>query len=111
MQKRQRKENTCLFLLLTDNERYGPLKTQLDNNFLMGKQEYPSDVLAAKRLMTDFVPATGVVKHKRQESGPSDVAFVETGGGRSFIPGCYCCGEQHEGGYRKCPNVSEVVRL
>jgi len=27
--------------------------------------------------MTDFVPATGVVKHKRQESGPSDVAFME----------------------------------
>ena len=55
----------CLFLLLADDERYGPLKTQLDNNFLMGKQEYPSDVLAAKRLMTDFVPATSVVKHKR----------------------------------------------
>jgi len=68
----------CLFLLLADDERYGPLKTQPNNNFLMGKQEYPSDVLAAKRLMTDFVPATGAVKHKRQESGPSDVAFVET---------------------------------
>ena len=54
----------CLFLLLADNERYGPLKMQLDNNFLMGIQEYPSDVLAAKRLMMDFVPATGVVKHK-----------------------------------------------
>ena len=32
----------------------------------MGEWEYPSDVLAA-----------GAVKHKRQESGPSDVAFVE----------------------------------
>ena len=36
--------------------------------------------------MTDFVPEIGVVKHKRQESGPSDVVFVETGGGRSFTP-------------------------
>ena len=71
---------TCMFLMLSDDERYGPLKTQLDSNFLMGKQEYPSDVLAAKRLMTDFFPATDAVKHKRQESGPSDVAFVETGG-------------------------------
>ena len=49
---------TCLFLLLVDDERYGPLKTQLNNNFLMEKQEYPSDVLAAKRLMTYFVPAS-----------------------------------------------------
>ena len=28
----------CLFLLLTDDERYGPLKAQLDTNFLMEKQ-------------------------------------------------------------------------
>ena len=55
----------CLFLLLADDERYGPLKVQLDNNFLMVEQEYPSNVLAAKRLRTDFIPATGAVKHKR----------------------------------------------
>ena len=76
----------CLFLLLVDDERYGPLKTQLDNNFLMGKQEYPSNVLSAKRLMPDFVPVTGVVKHKRQESGPSNVAFVKTKGRREVYP-------------------------
>ena len=34
----------CLFLLLADNNRFGPLKTQLDNNFLMGEQEYPRDM-------------------------------------------------------------------
>ena len=28
-----------MFLLLTDDERCGPFKTQLDNNFLMGEQE------------------------------------------------------------------------
>ena len=82
----QREYLACLFLLLVDDERYSPLKTQLDNNFLMGKQEYPSNVLAAKRLMTDFVPATGAVKHKRQENSPSNVAFVETGGAEIGIP-------------------------
>ena len=35
---------TCLFLLLVDDASYCPLKMQLDNNFLMGKQEYPSNV-------------------------------------------------------------------
>ena len=84
---------------------------QLDNNILMGKQEHPRDVLAAKRLMTGFVPATGVVKHKRQESGPSDVAFMERkdeGGGGHHT--CYCCGEHHHGGYRKCPDVTKAVQ-
>ena len=88
----------CLFLLLADTERYGPIKTQLDNNFLMGKQEYPSNVLAAKRLMTDCVPATGVVEHKREESGPSDVAFMERKCKGKWYPTCYCGGEQYPGG-------------
>ena len=88
-----------------------PSKAQLDYNFLMGKQEYPSDVLTAKGLMTDFVPATGAVKHRRQDSSPSNVAFVETKGERKWLPTCYCCGEKHEGGYRKCPNVSDAVRI
>ena len=35
----------CLFLLLADDDRFGPLKTQLDNNFLMGEQEYPETCL------------------------------------------------------------------
>ena len=43
-------------------------------------QEYPSNVLAAKRLMAYFVPMTSTVKHKRKEGGPLDVAFVETKG-------------------------------
>ena len=45
---------------------------------MMVEQEYPSNILVAKRLMTGFVPATGDMKHKNQESGPSDVAVVET---------------------------------
>ena len=96
-------------LLLTNTKRYGPLKTQLDNNFLMGKQEYPSNVLATKRLMTDFVPATGTMKHTQQESGPSDVAFVETRCKGKWSPTCYCCGERHPGGCKKCPNVTKAV--
>ena len=43
-----------LFLRLADNQRYGPLNTQLDTNFLMEEQEHPSDVLSVKRLMTDL---------------------------------------------------------
>ena len=90
----------CLCLLLTDNEKYGTLKTQLDNTLLIGEQDYSSDVLVAKWLMMDFVPGTGEVKHKRQESNPSDVAFVETKDKRMWYLTCYCCGEKHPGGYK-----------
>ena len=44
--------------------------------------------------MTGFVPATGGVKHKHQESGLSNVAFVETKGEGKWYPTCYCYGEQ-----------------
>ena len=64
----------CLFLLLADDNRFGPLKTQLENNFLMGEHEYPRDVLAAKRLMTDFSPPIGSTKQNR-EKVPAVLAF------------------------------------
>ena len=93
---------------LTYDERHGPLKTQLDNTFLMGDQEYPSNVLMAKRLVTDFVPTTSAVNHKCKKRGSSDVALVETNS--NFWPTCYCCKEQHPRGYRKCPTVTKTVR-
>ena len=53
-----------MFLLYTDDERCAPLRTQLDNQLLMVEQKYPGDVLTAKRLMTDFVPATEATKQR-----------------------------------------------
>ena len=44
----------CLFLLMADDERYSDVKATLDDNYLLGKQEYPQDLLAAKRLLADF---------------------------------------------------------
>ena len=47
-------------------------------------------------------------KHKRQENGPSNVAFVETGGAENGFPR-YACRKKHPGGYSTCRNVSETV--
>ena len=44
----------CLFLLLADGERFKTATEDLRNNYLLRKQEYLANVLAAKRLMTDF---------------------------------------------------------
>ena len=76
---------------------------ELRNNYLLGNQEYPANVLAEKRLMNDFDylndgKPTSAVKHQEQVQ-PMDVALVEKGnwGG---VPVCYCCGKRHKGGLR-----------
>ena len=38
----------CLFLLRADEERFKPGTTELSNNYLLGKQEYPAKVLVDK---------------------------------------------------------------
>ena len=83
----------CLFLLLAYDERFKTLKKTLNNNFLLGRQEFPKDVLASKRLMTDFEPdvETGT-KRTQEQVQPTDVAFVESRGWE--FPICYCCGKK-----------------
>ena len=44
----------CLFILMADDERYGGVKTALGDNYLLGKQEYPQNLLVAKWLLADF---------------------------------------------------------
>ena len=70
----------CLFLLMADDERYSKVKATLDDNYLLGKQEYPQDLLAAKRLLADF---KGTGKPKNQGGDKRDaagVAFAKKGG-------------------------------
>ena len=58
----------CLFLLMADDDRYGAVKATLDDNYLLGKQEFPRDLLAAKRLLMDF-KGTGTKVKKRGWGG------------------------------------------
>ena len=62
----------CLFILVVNDERYGGVKTALGDNYLLGKQEYPQDLLAAKRLLADFKGApskTGGISGRRERGG------------------------------------------
>ena len=43
-----------IFLLLVGNKRFATPKTNLDKNFLIGKQKYSTDILSVKRLMTNY---------------------------------------------------------
>ena len=99
----------CLFLLLVDKERFKPVTTELSKKYLLGKQDYPDNVLAAKSLMTNFdysnVGKPTSAGKQQEQVQPTDVALVEKGkwdGG----PICYCCGKIHEGEWRECPKAS-----
>ena len=74
---------TCLFLLLADEKRFNPVTTELNNNYLLGKKEYPANILAAKRLMTDFnylnVGKPTSAGKQQDQVQPTDVAFVVKG--------------------------------
>ena len=78
---------------MADDEQFKTLNKTLNNNFLLGRQEYPKDVLALKRLMTDFDPdaATGT-KRTQEQVQPTNVAFVKSRGWE--FPICYCCGNK-----------------
>ena len=97
---------------MADDGRYKPLNTELEKNFLLGKQEYPTTIMVAKRLMTDFQPTGGSVggnHNQKDRLELTNVAFIEknrtTGG---FDPICYCCGNRcNNGGWCEFPNVTQ----
>ena len=78
---------------MADDGWYKPIKTELEKNFLMGKQEYPTTILVAKRLMKDFQPTEGLVggtHNQKDRLEPMNISFVKTdqkNGG--FKPICY----------------------
>ena len=97
-------------MLRADDKRFKTLKKTLNKNFLLGRQEYPKDVLASNRLMTDFDPDVATwTKRTQEQVQPTDVDFVESGGGE--FPICYYCGNKfNKYGWRRCPTSSQKVK-
>ena len=68
-----------LLILMADKARYKLLKVQLENNYLLGKENYPETVVASKRLLLDFiVPGKSNNSNIKQEDNDAGVAFVES---------------------------------
>ena len=69
----------CLFIQLADDKRYGDVKRALADNYLLGKQEYPQDLLAAKRLLADYKGVPGKATKAADAADEQGVAFAEGG--------------------------------
>ena len=67
----------CLFILLADNGRYKGIKAELANDFTVGQFNYPKTVVAAKRLLTDYITPVNST-YVKQEPYDAGVAFSET---------------------------------
>ena len=67
----------CLFILLEDNGWYKVLKIELENDFTMGQLNYPKTMVAAKRLLTEYI-APGKRNYVKQEPEDAGIAFSET---------------------------------
>ena len=83
----------CLLLLLESKERFKPVPTDLINNYLLGKQEDPANVLAKKRIMNNFDYSNAgkptILVKQQEQVQPTDIAYLEKvkwDGG----PICYC---------------------
>ena len=75
-----------VFILLVDNKRYNPLKAQSDNILLMGKQEYPGNVMPTKRLMTDYVPTISTTKQRSKPAEPNRSGLCGDKGQEQVVP-------------------------
>ena len=82
----------------TKNATYGGVKTALGGNCLLGKQEYPQDLLAAKQLLADFKGTAGKARKAAEAANKQRVAFAEGGKGTEYIPTCHGCGRKCKGG-------------
>ena len=87
-----------LFILMADEERYGGVKTALGDNYLLGKQEYPQDLLAAKGLLADFKGAPSKTRKAAETADKQGVAFAEGGKGTKYIPTCHGYSRKCKGG-------------
>ena len=81
----------CLFILLADNGRYKGLKIELANDFIMGQSNYPKTVVAASRLLTDFI-MPGNSTYVKQEPDDAGVAFSKTDCNNDWKKNAICHG-------------------
>jgi len=82
----------CLFLLMSDDDRYKPLKTRLHNNFVLGRDEYPKDIPQATRLLKNFNhegPKTHKKKHLKNDVAKPGLACAQPYGRKHS---CAICG-------------------
>ena len=64
---------------MADNTRYKPLKNQLENNYLPGKESYPATVVESERLPSDFiVPERSGGGNIKRDDNAAEVAFTES---------------------------------
>ena len=88
----------CLFIRTINQERYGPLKTKLANNWAFGEDSYPKTVAKAFQLIKKWEDEHGSKSSKGKAGDDEEVGvvFVQPGLPKSAKTDldCYACGKK-----------------
>ena len=100
----------CLFIRTINQERYGPLKTKLANDWAFGEDSYPKTVAKVFQLIEKWEDEHGSKSSKGKTGDDEEVGvgFVQQGlpkAAKADI-NCYGCGKKGQYGW-ECPNSSE----
>ena len=68
---------SCIFILVADGGRFQGLKRALDNQYLMDKDEYPTTMPQALKLLEKYKAEFGATEHNADSAGESGVAFAQ----------------------------------
>ena len=84
---------------MSDDGRFNPLKTQIENDHLLGRGSYPRTVVEAKRMMTEFIaPGSKSNGNENQQQLQSDgehgLAFVQANTDWQKNVQCHGCGSK-----------------
>ena len=91
----------CIFIMMADDSRYKPLKTQLENDFLLGKLHYPQTVVAAKSLLSDYKMDTKLSAYIKRKDDDASVAFAKQPSYEDYKKNVQCHGCGGKGNFLK----------
>ena len=96
-----------LYIMNSNRQRYGQLKQDLENDYLKGHTNYPSNMIEAQKLLVNYKgsPRNGQQSQRNRQTGSNDgVAFAQTGGqGPKSEARCWKCNKKGHLAYEgKC---------
>ena len=111
------KFKAMVFIQGANNSQFEGLRSDLQNQAVLGHDNYPDTLAAAYRILTKYDPGPTATNTHNRVGYRADVAFTQEGGNRQLVagvdgrkyPGIFCFGCGKEGHYvNQCPLASST---
>jgi hypothetical protein len=91
---------TCVFLAGVDTKKYGRLKTELNNAYVAGQNNYPQTVESAVTMLSHYMNDKGVHMTDEDKGQTDQKSFMQKHKNLT----CYKCGKKGQHYANKCPS-------